>query len=84
VLFIQSDSKLLSGFTFMEHVNPDNNLESSYILQMFFFSVVLHTQCLCNRIIVIPLLRWYGFISYMYFIVSSLYQHGSVEMEYMK
>jgi hypothetical protein len=25
---IQADSKLLSGFPFMDHVNPDNNLES--------------------------------------------------------
>jgi hypothetical protein len=27
-LHIQSDSKLLSGFQFIQHTNPDNNLES--------------------------------------------------------
>jgi hypothetical protein len=33
ILIIQDDSKLLLGFLFIDHGNPDNNLESLYILQ---------------------------------------------------
>jgi hypothetical protein len=34
---VQSDSKLLSGFPFMDHGNTDNNLESLCIMNPLIF-----------------------------------------------